>query len=102
MTSATNMDQLMHDLVARQTKTPAEATRRDPQPGPIDCVFVSVDDHLCEPPTTFTGRLPARFADVTPHVEHGETVDHWVFGDERFPVKPADGATTWVSADKDL
>src|ERR1700738_4736431 len=29
---------------------------------------ISVDDHIVEPPDTFTGRLPRRFADRAPKV----------------------------------
>ena len=35
-----------------------------------DLILVSVDDHVVEPPDMFAGRLPARFADQAPRVEH--------------------------------
>ena len=35
-----------------------------------DMIFISVDDHLVEPPHMFEGRLPAKFADRAPRVEH--------------------------------
>ena len=37
-----------------------------------DLILVSVDDHVVEPPDMFDGRLPARFADQAPRVEHRE------------------------------
>jgi predicted TIM-barrel fold metal-dependent hydrolase len=54
----------------------------DPEPRPVTYTIISVDDHLMEPPHTFEGRLPARFADVAPRVvetEEGHQV--WVFED---------------------
>ena len=35
-----------------------------------DLVLVSVDDHVVEPPTVFEGRLPAKYADLAPTVDH--------------------------------
>ena len=33
-----------------------------------DMVFISVDDHVVEPPDMFEGRLPAKYADQAPKV----------------------------------
>ena len=45
-----------------------------------DLILVSVDDHLVEPPGLFDGRLPAKYADRAPRVEHTEKGDDvWVF-----------------------
>src|ERR1700744_2223503 len=44
--------------------------------------LISVDDHIVEPPDTFTGRLPQRFADRAPK-----------------GVDTADGGQTWVDDD---
>ena len=35
---------------------------------PEDMIFISVDDHLVEPPHLFEGRMPARFAEHAPQV----------------------------------
>ena len=63
--------------------------------------IVSVDDHVIEPPTLWTSRLPARFRDRGPRVERlpagqlelagaryverpgtdGPLVDYWVYED---------------------
>lgn len=40
---------------------------------PIDLIFVSVDDHVLEPPTMFEGRLPAKFAARGPQFFADET-----------------------------
>jgi predicted TIM-barrel fold metal-dependent hydrolase len=42
--------------------------------------FVSVDDHLVEPPHMFTGRVPRRFADAAPRViEDDDGTECWLF-----------------------
>ena len=44
-----------------------------------DMIFISVDDHLVEPPDMFEGRLPAKFADRAPRVEHTrDGSDVWI------------------------
>jgi predicted TIM-barrel fold metal-dependent hydrolase len=44
----------------------------DPDPRPVRYTFISVDDHLMEPPHTFEGRMPRRFADDAPRVVETE------------------------------
>ena len=52
--------------------------------GPNIPPIVSIDDHLVEPPDTFTGRLPARLADAAPHVEvDPDGTEKWVFDGQR-------------------
>src|SRR3954447_11366181 len=46
---------------------------------------ISVDDHIVEPPDTFIGRLPAKFADRGPRVEQQDGADVWVYDDQAFP-----------------
>jgi predicted TIM-barrel fold metal-dependent hydrolase len=49
-------------------------------------VFISVDDHVVEPPDMFDGRLPARYQDAAPRVERTSSGDDvWVFGGARIP-----------------
>ena len=51
-----------------------------------DMIFISVDDHLVEPPHLFEGRLPAKFADRAPRVEHTDAGDDvWVFDHQTIP-----------------
>ncbi|HQV56404.1 MAG TPA: amidohydrolase family protein [Ilumatobacteraceae bacterium] len=47
--------------------------------------FISVDDHIVEPPDTFEGRLPAKFADRAPRVERIDGADVWVYDGQQFP-----------------
>jgi hypothetical protein len=77
--------------------------REDPEPRTRTYTIVSVDDHVLEPPDTFTGRMPAKFADRTPQVvrdEHG--IDWWHVGDDRSPLLGADALTSWAPPDKFL
>jgi predicted TIM-barrel fold metal-dependent hydrolase len=78
--------------------------------------IISVDDHIQEPPTLWTDRLPARYADAAPQVrreevEHtnsrGETskrwCDVWYYADQRFPMvaeyAAADAAAETLDSD---
>ena len=47
---------------------------------------ISVDDHIVEPPDTFEGRVPAKFADRAPRVvEKDDGTQVWVYDGEEFP-----------------
>src|SRR5680860_1908518 len=51
-----------------------------------EMIFVSVDDHVVEPPTMFEGRVPAKYADRAPRVEQTDDGDDvWVFEGSRIP-----------------
>ena len=58
----------------------------DPPRAPRRYTVISVDDHIVEPPDTFTGRLPRKFADRAPRVvdtaEGGQT---WVYDGQELP-----------------
>ena len=52
----------------------------DPEPRPVKYTFISVDDHLVEPPHTFEGRLPRKLQDRAPRViETEEGHEIWEF-----------------------
>lgn len=54
----------------------------DPEPREVRYTLISVDDHLMEPPHTFEGRMPAKFAERAPRVvetEEGHQV--WMIED---------------------
>ena len=54
----------------------------DPEPREVKYTFISVDDHLVEPPHTFEGRLPAKLQDRAPKViETEEGHEIWSFED---------------------
>ncbi len=51
-----------------------------------DMVFISVDDHLVEPPGLFEGRLPTKYAEAAPRVERTDGGDDvWVFAGQQIP-----------------
>lgn len=65
----------------------------DPEPLELWCPFISVDDHLLEPPTLFRDRLPARLRDGAPHVEtDADGVPWWVVGTSRESISILNGA----------
>lgn len=41
-------------------------------------LIISVDDHVVEPPTLWTDRLPSRYGDRIPHIA---MIDEWCAGD---------------------
>jgi predicted TIM-barrel fold metal-dependent hydrolase len=69
--------------------------------------FISVDDHVLEPPGVWTSRLPSKYQDAAPHYERrrvgqtryvggafvtgsddsGPETDVWVFGDVAKPIR---------------
>jgi predicted TIM-barrel fold metal-dependent hydrolase len=51
-----------------------------------DMLFISVDDHVVEPPDVFEGRLPQKYVDAAPRVERTDTGnDVWVFNGAAIP-----------------
>ena len=45
-----------------------------------DCVLISVDDHIVEPPDMFEGRLPAKYRDRAPKfVLRDDGANVWVY-----------------------
>lgn len=70
------------------TELSTELFLPDPTPREVKYTIISVDDHVCEPPHTFEGRMPAEFQDRAPRIvenEHGHQV--WEFeGSRHFQV----------------
>ena len=51
-----------------------------------DMIFVSVDDHVVEPPDMFEGRLPSKYADAAPRVVQNDAGDDvWVYNGATIP-----------------
>jgi predicted TIM-barrel fold metal-dependent hydrolase len=51
-----------------------------------DMIFISVDDHVVEPPDLFEGRLPQRYADLAPRIVRTDAGnDVWVFDGAEIP-----------------
>jgi len=47
--------------------------------------FISVDDHIVEPPDAFEGRMPAKYAEQTPRVVERDGSHVWVYDGKEFP-----------------
>lgn len=84
-----DLDDLAGDLSFTTAKTGAERTVTFlPEPPKVDrrYLIVSADDHIVEPPDTFEGRVPSKYADRVPKVittdDGGEL---WEYDGERFP-----------------
>jgi predicted TIM-barrel fold metal-dependent hydrolase len=51
-----------------------------------DMIFISVDDHVVEPPDVFEGRVPAKYADAAPRVVRTDAGnDVWVYNGAEIP-----------------
>ena len=49
-------------------------------------IFISVDDHVVEPPDMFEGRMPAKYADLAPRIVRNSNGDDvWVFDGKKIP-----------------
>ena len=73
------------DLEAKEgffaTKKPDQVTfLPEPEPRERHYTFISVDDHLVEPPDMFEGRVPKKLADLAPRVEtDDEGMEYWLY-----------------------
>jgi predicted TIM-barrel fold metal-dependent hydrolase len=96
-----NLDEKLEQYASSHTTVPEPRPTVEPRQRRF--TLVSVDDHLLEPPETFEGRMPAKFADQTPHVERDDDGnDHWIIGDTGFPLMGMDAIVTWEPKDKYL
>lgn len=57
----------------------------DPPRAKREHLFISVDDHIVEPPHTFEGRMPAKYADRAPKVVEKDGAHLWVYDGQLFP-----------------
>ena len=89
------MVDILQKLMSMSTPAGEVVLRADPEPRTVRHPIVSVDDHLIEPPDTFTGRLPGKYAGDGPHVERHDGVDYWIFEGERVPVLGVEGIRGW-------
>lgn len=78
-----DLDDLAGDLSFTTAGTGDERTVTflpTPDPLPRKYTVISVDDHIVEPPDTFEGRVPAKFADRAPRVvERDDGSQTWVY-----------------------
>jgi predicted TIM-barrel fold metal-dependent hydrolase len=80
-------------LAARQGRSETVTFIPEPEPEPLFCPLISVDDHALEPPTVFEGRVPASLADRAPRVEVDDAgLPWWRVDERRLPILFANGA----------
>jgi predicted TIM-barrel fold metal-dependent hydrolase len=73
----------------------------DPEPREVFIPLISVDDHLVEPPSTFDGRLPKKFADEAPRVvEDDDGMEWWEIEGERVMNSGANAMSSWAAIDR--
>ena len=84
-----SLEDLQSDLRFTTAKTGDERTVTflpDPPRAKRRYTIVSVDDHIVEPPDTFEGRVPRKYADRAPHVvERDDGSQTWVYDGVEMP-----------------
>ena len=84
-----SIDELATDLNFTTAKTGTERSVTflpDPPRAPRRYTVVSVDDHIVEPPDTFSGRLPRKLADRAPNVVETDSGGQtWVYDGKELP-----------------
>lgn len=90
------MGNLLERILGYAGEKPELLLRTDTPPPPRRFDVVSADDHVTEPPHTFTSWSPSSMRDRMPHVVRDEAgVDHWIIGDERVPLLGSDSLKGW-------
>jgi predicted TIM-barrel fold metal-dependent hydrolase len=81
-----DLDQLVNNGSSFTTAVKGKVTLLpDPPRAKRDFLFISVDDHIVEPPHTFEGRMPAKFADRQPRVVEQDGGHVWTYDGQVFP-----------------
>jgi predicted TIM-barrel fold metal-dependent hydrolase len=87
-------------LKSANRRTVPRRLRAEPMPRTVAYPFISVDDHLVEPPDTFEGRLPKAMQSRAPRVVRDDDGnDIWQFGDERIPFLGGNVSAGWITDD---
>ncbi|MET0907931.1 MAG: amidohydrolase, partial [Ilumatobacteraceae bacterium] len=61
-----------------------------------DMIMISIDDHVVEPPDMFAGRVPAKYAEMTPRVVVGDNgVDQWMYRGRPTGVSGLNAVVSW-------
>jgi predicted TIM-barrel fold metal-dependent hydrolase len=79
----------LEDLMTDTSFTTAEKGKvsflPDPQRADRLYTLISVDDHIVEPPHTFEGRMPSRYAGQAPRVVEKDGAHVWVYDGREIP-----------------
>lgn len=84
-----DLEELQRNLaftVGGKSKTGTVTFLPEPSRRRRDMLVCSADDHVVEPPDTFAGRMPSKFAERAPRVvERDDGSEVWVYDDREFP-----------------
>ncbi|TVR26237.1 MAG: amidohydrolase [Ilumatobacter sp.] len=84
-----DLDELASDLSFTSAATGGDRTVTflpEPERAERKYVIISADDHIVEPPDTFEGRIPAKYADRAPRVVTTEDGgERWQYDGQQFP-----------------
>jgi predicted TIM-barrel fold metal-dependent hydrolase len=87
MAKVLSADEFIAREVARQGRATTVTFIDPPEPEPLFCPIISVDDHAMEPPNLFQDRLPASLRDRGPRVETTDDgLPWWIVDDARLPI----------------
>jgi predicted TIM-barrel fold metal-dependent hydrolase len=81
----TSLDDLMHNTGFTTAVKGKVTFLPDPPRAHRKYTLISVDDHVVEPPHTFEGRMPAKYAEQAPRVEERDGAHVWVYDGEDIP-----------------
>ena len=91
---ADSKSRYMKELIARHDRPESVTFIDEPEPEPLFCPAISVDDHVLEPPETFEGRLPRRLQSRAPRIAYDDDgVPAWIVDDKTLPIILINGAS---------
>jgi predicted TIM-barrel fold metal-dependent hydrolase len=81
-----DLDELINNGSSFTTAVKGKVTLLpDPPRAKREHLVISVDDHIVEPPETFEGRMPAKFAEQAPRVVEKDGAHLWVYDGQLIP-----------------
>ncbi|MEV6928955.1 amidohydrolase family protein [Dactylosporangium sp. NPDC051485] len=80
-----NIDELLHSTGFTTASRDKVTFLPEPPRQERKYTFISVDDHIVEPPDAFEGRMPAKYAEQAPHVIEKDGSHIWVYDGNEFP-----------------
>lgn len=91
--SPTTIDEYVAKKVREHGRGGTVSFIDEPEPEPLFCPIISVDDHALEPPDLFAERLPRKFAEQAPTCrEQDDGAPWWIVDGALIPVIMANGA----------
>jgi predicted TIM-barrel fold metal-dependent hydrolase len=88
-----SQEQFIVDRIRENGRTSTVTFIPEPEPEPLFCPIISVDDHALEPADLFERRLPSKFREAGPHIEEDAGLPWWVVDGAKVPILMANGAS---------